>query len=69
MIEAGRYRPIQVTEVDERVYDDCGPCSFLMLAQAWTLGEVVHRSDGREHSKPELKRLREKLRNHLPASC
>jgi hypothetical protein len=65
MLDADRYRPIQVTEVDERVYDDCGPCSFLMLAQAWTLGEVVHRPDGREMDKRELKRLRERLRNHL----
>lgn len=64
MIEPGSYRPPFVTETDEARWDDCGPCSFLMLAATWTLGEVLHRPNGDHWN---LKRLRERLRNHLPA--
>ena len=62
-----RYRPPFVTETDEARWDDCMVCSILMAIAAWTLGETVMGSDWRPLNAKELKRLREKLRNHLPS--
>ena len=62
-----RYRPPFVTETDEARWDDCLVCSVLMATAAWTLGETVMGNDWRPLNARELKRLREKLRNHLPA--
>ena len=62
-----RYRPPFVTETDEARWDDCMVCSILMATAAWTLGETVMGNDWRPLNARELKRLREKLRNHLPA--
>ena len=61
-----RYRPPMVVETDEPRWDDCMVCSILMATAAWTLGETVMGSDWRPLNRTELKRLREKLRNHLP---
>ena len=62
-----RYRPPFVTETDEARWDDCLVCSILMATAAWTLGETVMGNDWRPLNARELKRLRELLRNHLPA--
>ncbi len=65
-MDYAHYRPPFVTETDEPNWDDCGPCAVLMAVACWTMGEVVTHTDGSVYNKDELKRLREKMRNHLP---
>ena len=64
MIDPQLYRPPFTTETDEPTWDDCNPCSFLMLAASWTAGECLYKPTG---DRWDLKRLRERLRNYLPA--
>ena len=66
LLDPKRYRPPFITETDEGEWDDCLVCSILMATAAWTLGETVMGNDWRPLNRAELKRLREKLRNHLP---
>lgn len=60
------YRPPFVTETDEPVWDDCVPCSIVMLVAAWTLGETTDLPTGPTMSRVRLKRLRERMRDRLP---
>lgn len=61
------YRPAFITETDELRWDDCTVCSTLMATATATLGETVSSRDWRPLGRAQLKSLREKIRNHLPA--
>lgn len=67
MREPAAYRPPFVTETDEARWDDCAACSMLMLVAAWTLGEATDRPSGDVMPRETLRRLREHMRDHLPA--
>ena len=61
------FRPPFVSEVDEPQWDDCVVCSTLMLVSAWTLGKVTDSPTGPVMTRPQLKVLREQMRDHLGA--
>ena len=58
------YRPLHISEVDEARWDDCLPCSVMVIAQVATEGwGVTRRRNGREISNRAIKRVREQMRN------
>lgn len=64
-LEANNYVPPFVTETDEKNWDDCTVCSTLMATAAATTGETVSNKNWRPKNSKQLKRLRERIRNHL----
>lgn len=64
-LDIDNYVPPFITETDELHWDDCTVCSTLMAVASATTGEAVSNRNWTLMSKPQIKMLRERIRDHL----